>query len=352
MLRPIISPDEAQQLKRMITEAKNVVISCHVSPDGDAIGSSLAMAEYLNGRGKRAHVVVPNYYPDFLDWMHGAAKKDPARLIHIFSREYARCKTLYATADLLVALDFNEPKRLDALAPLFTQSRARKLLIDHHLEPAAFCDLQISRPEMSSTCELLFRLLVQMGEETRISRACAEDLFAGMCTDTGRFSYNSNDPEIYLIIAALMRKGIDKDTIIRNLFNQNSEGRYRLLGHLLLNKMEMLPELHASIFTLTREELKNFAYRKGDSEGFVNLPLEIKGQKLSILLREDTERPCVKVSIRSVGDFPACDMAQRFFNGGGHFNAAGGELPCDMEEANAIAHQALAAFADQLKGNS
>lgn len=351
MLRQVISPDEAQQLKRIIQEAKNVVISCHVSPDGDAIGSSLAFAEYLIGRGKRAHVVVPNYYPDFLDWMHGAAKKDPKRLVHIYTRSYAYCKTLYATADLLVALDFNDPKRLDELAPLFTQSHARKLLIDHHLDPAAFCDLQISRPEMSSTCELLFRLLVQIGEETRISRACAEDLYAGMCTDTGRFSYNSNDPEVYLIIAALMRKGIDKDRIIRNLFNQNSEGRYRLLGHMLLNKMEMLPELHASIFTLTREELSKFAYRKGDSEGFVNIPLEIKGQKLSILLREDTERPCVKVSIRSVDDIPASDMAERFFNGGGHFHAAGGELPCGMEEANAIAHQAIDAYADKLKDN-
>lgn len=349
MLRQVISPAEAQKLRIFIKEARNVVITCHVSPDGDAIGSSLALAEYLLNRGKRVHVITPNYYPDFLDWMHGADKKDPQRIAYIYNRNFAFCKNLFAAADLLVALDYNEPSRLDEMAPLFTQSRARKLLIDHHMNPQRFCDLQLSHPEMSSTCELIYRILDQLDETSRLNRYATEDLYAGMCTDTGRFSYNSNDPEIYLIVAALLRKGIDKDAIVRNLFNQNSEGRYRLMGYTLLNKLEMLPEYHASLFTLTRDELAQFKYVKGDSEGFVNMPLEIKGQRLSIFLREDTERPRIQVSIRSVGEVSAKDMAERFFHGGGHFNAAGGELLCPMDEAITLAHQAIEAFADQLR---
>lgn len=341
MLRQVISPDEAQKLKQMLAAARNVVITCHVSPDGDAIGSSLALAEYLIGRGKQAHVVVPNYYPDFLDWMRGADKKADDRLIYIYRRNYGFCRSLLARADLLVALDYNEPSRLDELAAPFCQSRACKLLIDHHLKPARFCDLQISRPEMSSTCELLFRLLNQLGEAGRISLHAAEDLYAGMCTDTGRFSYNSNDPEIYLIVAELLRKGIDKDRIVRNLFNQNSEGRYRLMGYTMLEKLEVMPELHASFFSLTREELARFKYLKGDAEGFVNLPLEIRGQKLSVALREDTEKPQITVSIRSVDDFSARDFAEKYFNGGGHLNAAGGKLFCSMDEAIALTRRAI-----------
>jgi phosphoesterase RecJ-like protein len=169
-----------------------------------------------------------------------------------------------------------------------------------------------------------------------------------MCTDTGRFTYNSNDPEIYEIIAGLMRKGIDKDLIVRNLYNQYTEGRYRLLGHILLNKMELYPELHASIFSVGRDELKHFKYIKGDAEGFVNIPLEIKGTKLSISLREDTEKDRIFVSIRSYDDFSAQEMAERFFNGGGHYHAAGGTLYCSMEEALETARKALEAYREEL----
>ncbi len=342
MLQQIISPDEIQQVKKLFDQCKNVVITCHTSPDGDAIGSSLALQEYLLRRGKQATVIVPNYFPDFLKWMNGADR------IILYYNHRAQSKTYIAAADLLVALDYNGLSRIDELGVPFGYARCKKLMIDHHTNPEPFCDVQISRPQMSSTCELLYRLFDSMGEFSRLNRYAAEDLYAGMCTDTGRFTYNSNNPEIFHIIAELMAKGIDKDRIIRNIYNQNTEGRYRLMGYILYEKLQVLHDLHASFFALTREELKRFNYLKGDAEGIVNIPLEIKGQKLSIALREDTEKPQIMVSIRSFDDFPANEMATRFFNGGGHFNAAGGRLYCPMDEAIEITKNAIESYRDQL----
>lgn len=342
MLRQIISSSDIAALKRIFEQSKNVIITCHASPDGDAIGSSLALWEYLTRKGKNATVVVPNYYPDFLKWMNGADK------ILQYDRNYTLVKNLFNLADLFVALDYNEPSRIDDLQTPLRYTKAKKVMIDHHLNPDHFCDLTISHPEMSSTCELLFRLFDSMGVMKDVNLHAAEDLYAGMCTDTGRFTYNSNDPEVFQIIAELMKKGIDKDRIIRNIFNQNTEGRYRLMGYILLEKLIVLEDLHASIFSITREELKRFKYLKGDAEGIVNMPLEIKGQKLSIALREDTEKPQIFVSVRSFDDFPANELCSRFFNGGGHKNAAGGRLYCPMNDAIEVAKKAIEAYRDQL----
>ena len=343
MLKAIISSQEAEQLKKAFLQAHNVVILCHISPDGDAIGSSLALYEFLKRKGKNVTVIVPNYFPDFLKWMHDADK------IIQYDRNYALSKNLIALADLIVVLDLNSPERLGDIQIPFNLSRARKILIDHHLSTnTPFCDVAISRPTMSSTCELLYRCFESMNVKTDITIHCAEDLYAGLCTDTGRFSYNSNNPEIFIIIAELMQKGIDKDVIIRKLYNQNTEGRYRIMGYILSEKLEILRDLHASIYSLTKEELKRFNYIKGDTEGIVNLPLEIKGQKLSISLREDTDKPIIWVSIRSYDNIPAADIAKQFFNGGGHFNAAGGKLTCNMQEAIDIAHKAIESYREVL----
>lgn len=344
MLKPVLTPAETAQLKRLLSEARNVVLVCHTSPDGDAIGSCLAMQEYLLRRGKQANVIVPNYFPDFLRWMNGADK------IIQYNRNYTLSKTLIANADLVVCLDFNDLRRIDDMQTPFRFIRGKKLLIDHHENPERFCDMTISRPSMSSTCELLFRIFVALDEVPALNRHAAEDLYAGMCTDTGRFTYNSNDPEIFHIIAELMKKGIDKDRIIRNIYNQNTEGRYRLMGYILYEKLIVMHDLHASIFSVTKDELERFHYLKGDAEGIVNLPLEIRGQKVSIALREDTEKPQICVSIRSFDDFPANEMAEKFFNGGGHFNAAGGRLFCSMDEAVEIAKRAVEAYRPLLCG--
>lgn len=342
MLRTVVSAQEAMKIKEMLNECRNVVITCHTGPDGDAIGSSLAMYEYLKRKGKQVVVIVPNYFPDYLRWMNDADK------IIQYDRRRALSKSYFQQADLVIALDYNGLYRVDEMQLPLSHCRCKMLMIDHHENPEKFCTLQLSRPEMSSTCELLYRLFVAMGEEKHISQHCAEDLYAGMCTDTGRFTYNSNDPEIYEIIAGLMRKGIDKDMIVRNIYNQYSEGRYRLLGHILLNKLELYPDIHASIFSVRRDELKQFKYMKGDAEGFVNIPLEIKGMKLSISLREDTEKDRIFVSIRSYDDFSAQEVAEKFFNGGGHFHAAGGTLYCTMDEALDTARKALEANRESL----
>lgn len=327
MLRTIINSTDVAKVRSLLKDSRNIVITTHVSPDGDAIGSSLALYEYLKRKGKQVNVIVPNYFPDFLHWMHDADK------IIQYDRHRAQSKLLIQGADLIVALDYNSLSRVEELQLPLRYSKCPRLMIDHHESPDKFCTIQISRPEMSSTCELLYRLFVALDETRNISLHCAEDLYAGMCTDTGRFTYGSNDPEIFVIISELMRKGIDKDSIIRNIYNQNSEGRYRLMGHILSEKLELFPEIHSALFALDRNELKRFKYKKGDAEGFVNIPLEIKGIDVSVSLREDTERDQIFVSLRSVGDITVDGIASRHFNGGGHQNAAGGRLFCPMAEA-------------------
>jgi len=343
MLKQIITPAETENIKKIFSGCKNVVICTHTSPDGDAIGSSLGLYHYLKSLGKNPTVIVPNYFPDFLRWMEGADK------IIQYDRNRALSKNIINMADLICCLDFNAMDRIDDLATPIRYSNAKKVMIDHHLNPEKFCDITISHPEASSTCELLFRILTSIGGTERIKRAGAECLYAGMCTDTGGFTYNSNDPDIFVIISELMRKGIDKDLIYRKIYNNYTESRYRLMGHILKEKLQVFPETHSSLFAITKEELSEYHYLKGDAEGIVNMPLCIKGQKLSISLREDTEKPLIWVSLRSVDDFPANKMAADFFNGGGHLNAAGGKLSCTMEEAIEVAKRAIEAYKEKLQ---
>lgn len=343
MLKRIITPKEAEQVKKLFSECKNVVVVTHTSPDGDAIGSSLALKEYLQRKGKNVTVVVPNIFPDYLKWMNDADK------IVIYERQKAYTNNLFNMADLVCCLDFNVLTRIDDVGGIVSRSRSRKLLIDHHIGPENFADVTISRPECSSTCELLFRVLDAIDGLGNLNLHGAEDIYAGMCTDTGGFTYNSKDPDIFIIIAELLRKGIDKDIIYRKLFNTYTIDRYRLMGYVLNEKLVHFPELHASYFCMSREELKRFNFLKGDMEGIVNMPLAIRGQKLSISLREDTEKPVVWISVRSYDDFSARELAENFFNGGGHFNAAGGHIDGTIQEAEEICKKAIEAYREQLK---
>ncbi len=346
MINTKLSAQQTQAVKKLLDNCKNVVIVTHSSPDGDAIGSSLAMYEYLKRKGKNPTVIVPNYFPDFLRWMNDADK------IIQFDRHKALSYNFINQADLVIGLDFNVLTRIDELAEPVRKARCKKLLIDHHIGPEKFADVTISFPENSSTCDLLFRVLMAIGELDKLTLHGAEDIYAGMCTDTGGFQYNSKDPDIFYIIAELLKKGIDKDLIYRKIYNNYTVDRYRLMGYVLYEKLLQFPELHASVFGLTREELGRFNYLKGDMEGVVNMPLAIKGQKVSVSLREDTEKPIIWVSVRSFDDFPANELAARFYNGGGHFNAAGGKLiGKTMDEAIEITKQAFEAYRDKLADN-
>lgn len=343
MLKNRITPQEVAIAKKDLGECRNVVIVCHTSPDGDAIGSSLGLYEYLKRKGKQVTVIVPNYFPDFLHWM-----KDADKIIR-FDRQKTASYTVLKMADLICCMDFNDMRRIDDLGVAVQRMRCKRLLIDHHLDPV----LQqfthtISHPEMSSTSELLFRLIEAMGDLGSLTFSAAEDIYAGMATDTGFFSFNSNDPDLFFIISELLKKGIDKDRINRNIQNNYSADRLKFIGYVLYEKLQVFPDLHASLFAIKKEELTQFHYMKGDMEGVVNMPLQIKNHKLSIALREDTERPLIRVSTRSVDDFPCNEFCEHFFNGGGHKNAAGGTLECAMEEAIDITLKALEAWRDRL----
>jgi len=210
--------------------------------------------------------------------------------------------------------------------------------------------LSISQPEACSTCELVFRIVWQMGGFEQLDKHYAIPIYCGMMTDTGGFLYNSSRSEIYFIIGELLTKHINKDKIYRNVYHNYSESRIRLMGYVMYQKLVYKPEYHAAYYTLTREELKKFDYIKGDAEGLVNIPQQIKGLKLSVSLREDTDKPdLVWVSLRSVDDFPCNQMAEQFFNGGGHLNASGGRLNCSIDEAVEIVENALKAYENKLK---
>ena len=285
MLKRIITPQEVATAKKDFGDCKNVVVVCHTSPDGDAIGSSLGLYEYLRRKGKQVTVIVPNYFPDFLHWM-----KDADKIVR-FDRQKTASYTALKMADLICCLDFNDMKRIDELGMAVQRMRCKRLLIDHHLDPnrQQFNHI-ISHPELSSTSELLFRLLDAMDEAKNLTFAAAEDLYAGMATDTGFFSFNSNDPDIFVIISELLRKGIDKDRINRNIQNNYSPDRLKLIGYVLYEKLQVFPDLHASLFAIKKEELTQFHYLKGDMEGIVNMPLQMKGHKLSIALRTRNAR--------------------------------------------------------------
>lgn len=342
MLDNLLSEVDVQHLCTLLDKAHNIIVTCHVSPDGDAMGAVLAFSHFLWRKGKNAQPVVPNIFPDFLKWMPGVER------VCIYEKHENEVAPLVAAADLIICLDFNAPDRLQGLQKPVTDSQSPKIMIDHHLDPVDFCDWVVSRQEMSSTCELLYRILVQLEGLDPMTYEEAVCLYTGMMTDTGCFSYNSNRSDIYYIIGRLLTKGIDKDKIYRNVFFNYSAERFRLMGYMLYVKLEYFPEYHASLMTLTREEQKRFSHKKGDTEGFVNIPLQIGKSRLSVFLREDTERHNIRVSLRSVDDFPCNRMAAEFFNGGGHLNASGGELSCTMDEAVQIVRKALKKYASLL----
>ncbi len=346
MLSKVISQANIDHVEKWFERADKIVIVSHVSPDGDAIGSSLGLWHFLNSQDKNVHVIVPNAFPDFLKWMPGAKE------VIQYNRYKEFADKLIMEADVICCLDFNVLSRIDEMEEIVRVSPGRKMIVDHHLYPGDYARIVISHPQISSTSELVFRLICQLGNFSDITKEAAECIYTGMMTDTGGFTYNSNDREIYLIIGELLSKGIDKDEIYRNVFNTHSEGRLRLMGYVLDEKMQVFPQFNAALITLTREEQKKFQYKKGDTEGFVNMPLSMKGICFSVFLREDTEKDMIKVSLRSVGTFPCNEVASEFFNGGGHLNASGGEFYGPMEEAVALFKQALVKYEDLLLGKN
>ena len=361
----ILPLDRVREAAQLLSQARKVAILTHISPDGDAMGSSLGLWHWLRGLepAKQCTVVIPNAFPDFLAWMPGADEEV------VFEKDPEQVRLLLDDADMIVCTDFNEPKRIVALGECLTavlQTRHTPcLLIDHHLHPADFADVVFSYPESPSSCELVYRLIKDLATQvddplfnSPLTLDTATCLYTGMMTDTGNFSFNSNRADMYEIVSELVRIGVDKDAIYNRVFNAYTADRMRLVGYCLYNKMTIIPEYHTALIYLKRKELYKFNFRSGDAEGIVNMPLQIKDIYYSCFMREDKVLPAevalaggskikVKISMRSQGDRPVNVFCHEVFNGGGHKNASGGEFYGPIEQAVELFNQNYARFFKQ-----
>lgn len=320
----MITPAQVAAVEKLLAEKQNIVIFTHQSPDGDAMGSSLGLYHYLLAAGKQAVIIVPNRYPSFLAWMPGSEE------ILVYQEQPEEAKKAAESADLVFGLDFNEPKRIGDAAALLQSAVCPKILLDHHLHPAAdMMDVVISYPEAPAASYLVLELIHLLGAQ--FSTQMATCLYTGLMTDTGNFAFNSNNPDLYEMIALLLRAGINKDKIYDAVFNQYSVDRLRFTGYCLYHKMRIFPKFHTAIIALSTEELKRFNFQSGDAEGIVNMPLQISNVYYSCFMREDVDK--IKISFRSQGDRPVNEFAHEYFNGGGHMNAAGGEFIGSLADA-------------------
>jgi bifunctional oligoribonuclease and PAP phosphatase NrnA len=302
-----------------------IAIITHRNPDGDAIGSILGLYGILKKLGHEVGMVVPNDYPAFLKWM------PEAKEILVFSKNKEKSGKLLETAEMIFALDFNDLSRVHEFEGLITGHSAYKIFIDHHPDPGKVADLMISTTEVSSTAELVYYFLHEIGLNHLFDKDIASSLFTGIMTDTGCFSFNSSNPETYHAIADLLKYGIEKDKIYSEVYDNFSYNRMRLMGYCLNNKMQYLPEFRTAFISLSASELKEYNFTVGDSEGFVNLPLSVEGVIFSALFIENKDR--IRISFRSKGSFPTNKLSAKHFNGGGHVNASGGELFDSLERS-------------------
>jgi phosphoesterase RecJ-like protein len=343
MLTKIIEDRLVSESYKLIEDATKIAITTHISPDGDAMGSALGLYHFLYSIKKEAIIIVPNQYASFFDWLPDSNQ------IMIFEDNKEQVNQSLISCDLLIMTDFNTLSRIGQLQNTVERFKGRKILIDHHRNPDNIADVIISYPTMTSTSELVFRLICRMGFYERINHQCATCIYTGMMTDTGAFTFNSNNPEIYFIISELLTKEIDKDQIYNNIYNTYSADRLQLMGYALNAKMEILPEYKTAIITLTNEELKRYNYQEGDTEGFVNLPLSIKEIVFSVLIKENSNN--VKLSLRSRGSFPVNQLAATYFHGGGHINAAGGESYTTLTQTVEKLKQILPLYKEELKAS-
>ena len=336
-------------MKELLQNAQHIVIFTHMAPDGDAMGSALALWNWLNvpeaqlnaaePQCKRAgsasvHVIVPNAFPAFFNWMPGADR------IHVYEKEKTACDTIIAAADLFICTDFNDPKRIGPMGDKMLANPCPKILIDHHLNPTDFADEVHSHPEASSSCEIVYQI-IRTTPINPMNLDIATCLYTGLMTDTGNFSFNSTRAELYDIIAELLRAGVQKDAIYDAVFNQYSEHRVRLTGYALYRKMRIYPEHHLALITLSADELDQYHYQVGDTEGLVNMPLQISDVYYSVFMREERAKPGtpksrIRISFRSQGDRPVNIWASEVFHGGGHANASGGEIFGTIGQAVAL----------------
>ena len=313
------------KLKNLIEASERIVILSHYNPDGDAIGSCVAWYDYLQSLGKDSQIVLPNDFPQNLKWIKGA------ETALIANQHSEKADALITNADLLICNDFQSFSRADKLSEVAKKSKATKVLIDHHVEPdVEQFDLIFWNIESSSTAELVYELITQLTPEKPINKTIAEAIYMGIMTDTGAFSYSCEHKRTFEIVAELIDLGVDIRRIYEDIYSTFSEDRMRLLGHCLTNRLTVLPEFATAYMYLTQEDLRQFRYVVGDTEGIVNYALAIKGVKFAAIFIERETR--IRISFRSQGDIDCNEFAKNFFDGGGHRNASGGNSFENMQE--------------------
>ncbi len=319
-----------------IANAKKIAIVTHYNPDGDAIGSSLALYNFMENEGKIVNIITPNRFPDFLAWMPGGEniikEQENGNLAEKVLKE----------ADLLFIVDMNAPHRAGkVLESQIVQSKAYKILIDHHIHPEIDCDIMYSCTQTTSASELVYKFLYKYlkYDKEKLSLAIAQCLYVGIITDTGSLTYSCNYPETYAIIHQLIKKGVDGEEIHRLVYDNYSENRLRLLGLLLSQRMKVMSDKSTSYTYLTAEDLKENNYKPGDTEGFVNYGLSIRSINFTAFFSDRSNR--IHVSFRSKGSFDVNQFARKHFNGGGHRNAAAADYYGSLEDAIAHFEQVL-----------
>ncbi len=317
--------DTFPRFKQLLKKTGKPVIVTHWSPDGDAMGSSLALYLYLRKKGKKAEVIVPNAYPDFLHWL-----PSNKQVINFQTQESKALKML-STADLVFTLDFNSYTRLEKLGTVLDNTRVPKVLIDHHRQPDSYPDYYFYDVNACSTCELVYDFIVGMGDRKLIDRKIASCLYTGLMTDTGSFRFPCVSAKTHAILAELLKTGIKPSDIHSAVYDSYSLDRLKLLGFALNEKLKLVEGYPVAYFTLSEKELDRFHYQKGDTEGLVNYPFSIKGIKVCALFNETEHQ--VKISFRSKGNIDMNKFARAYFNGGGHINAAGGKSTGSLQAA-------------------
>ena len=305
-----------QELKNLLSAKQNVVITTHVNPDGDAIGSSVALLNFLIKMGHDVSVIVPNDYPDFLKWMKNN------ELIINYSNSKNESQEKIKNASLIFCLDFNNLNRINELGDYISESKAKKVLIDHHLDPSDFYDFKIHDVKASATAELVYNFLIEL-DSNAVDKDISEALYTGILTDTGSFKF-SMSPKVHKIVSDLMIRGVDIGFINNKIYDSNSLDKLKLIGYALSEKLEVISNGNAAYIVLSRKDLKDHNFKKGDTEGLVNYALSISNVNMAVLIIETKER--IKFSFRSIGQFSVNEFAKKYFNGGGHKNAAGGSL--------------------------
>ena len=307
---------EINSLKEVLAQPKRIVITTHHKPDGDAMGSSLGLYNYLIQKGHHVKIISPTDYPVFLHWLPNNSE------VLIYTENVHQAKLEVAEADFVFCLDFNNLSRINELGELVRESKALKVMIDHHQEPEGFDDYRYWFTSACATAQLIFDFIVLMGDRHLINKEVATCLYTGIVTDSGSFRFPNTTADVHRIAAELISCGVENSKIHERLYNDFSESRLRFLGYCLLNKLEVFPEFNTALITVSKEDLSKYHITVGDTEGLVNYALSIAGIHLAALIIDRPDK--VKLSLRSVGDFPVNEVCKKYFNGGGHRNASGG----------------------------